>query len=49
LEPKKQYLQAQEDMQAKDEFISASEKELDVHREAATDAAMIKVRFAYTQ
>jgi chromosome segregation ATPase len=44
---KKQYRQAQEDMQVKDEFISALEKELNVQRQAARDAAMIKVRFAF--
>jgi hypothetical protein len=34
-------------MQAKDEIISALEKELEVQREKARDAAMIKVSFAY--
>jgi hypothetical protein len=46
---KKRCLQAQEEMQAKDEAIKALEKELDVQREAARDAAMKKVRLACTQ
>jgi hypothetical protein len=34
-------------MQVKDEIISALEKELNVQRETARDAAMKKVSFAY--
>jgi DNA-binding ferritin-like protein len=41
--------QLKKDMQAKDEIISNLKKRLDVQREEAKDAAMIKVRFAYTQ
>jgi hypothetical protein len=41
--------QAKEDMQAKEEIISALQKECNVQREKLRDSAIIKVRSAYTQ
>jgi hypothetical protein len=40
--------QAKKDIQAKDEIISALEKELEVQREKVRDAAVKKERSAYS-
>jgi hypothetical protein len=41
--------QAKKDLQTKDEIISVLKKELNIQREKVRNAAMIKVRVAYTQ
>jgi hypothetical protein len=41
--------QSKKDIQAKDEIISALEKELEVQRKKVMDTAMIKVCSAYSQ
>jgi hypothetical protein len=43
------YLEVVEDSEAKDEIISDLKEELHILRKAERDAAMMKVRFAYTQ